>query len=104
MGRGLTRMQFMKKALVVVDIQKGFITKYTKGLPRKVQNFLVKRRSSYDLVIFTQYKNHPASNFATQFRYKDFMAETEYGIVPELKDFVSKKNVFTKHTYGSFVN
>lgn len=93
----------MRKALVVIDLQKGFLTKYTRDLPQKIRRFINKRGGEYDLVIFTQYRNHPESNFVKQLGYRGFMVKTRYDIVEELKDLVSKKNLFTKDTYSSFV-
>lgn len=94
----------MKKALIVIDLEKGFLTKYTKDLPLKIKNFIEREGGKYDLVIFTQYKNHPKSNFVKQFGYKRFTKKTEYNIVNELKDLVNKKNLFVKDTYSSFVD
>src|SRR3989344_5433717 len=93
----------MKKALVVVDLQKGFLTKYTKALPRKIGRFIEKRGGEYDLIVFTQYKNHPKSNFVKNLNYRGFMSSGEYDIFDELKDMAKKKNLFTKDTYSSFV-
>ena len=47
----------MKKALVIVDLEKGFITKYTKDIPRRIRNFIETKGREYDLIVFTQYKN-----------------------------------------------
>jgi nicotinamidase-related amidase len=93
----------MKKALVIVDLEKGFITKHTKDIPRRTRNFLKANGSKYDLVVFTQYKNHAKSNFVKNLRWRGSMTRDTYAIVDELKDFVTKRNVFPKDTYGSFV-
>ena len=94
----------MKKALIVIDPQKGFLTKYTKDLPLKMRNFIEREKGEYDLVLFTQYKNHLRSNFVKQFNWKGFIKKDEYEIFDELKDLITKKNLFIKKTYSSFVN
>jgi len=93
----------MKKALIVIDLQKGFITRFTKNLPLKIQRFIQKRGKDYDLIIFTQYRNHPKSNFVKNLKYREFMREEEYGFVEELKGLTNSRNTFVKDTYGSFV-
>ena len=79
------------------------MTKYTKDLPLKIRKFIEKEGRKYDLILFTQYKNHPKSNFVKQFGSRRFINKNEYDIVDELKDFVNKNNLFIKDTYGSFV-
>ncbi|OGY98529.1 MAG: hypothetical protein A2855_00850 [Candidatus Liptonbacteria bacterium RIFCSPHIGHO2_01_FULL_57_28] len=94
----------MRKALIVVDLEKGFITKHTKDLPRKIRSFIKRRGGGYDLILFTQYRNHRRSSFVKHLGYDGFMSRDEYGIVDELEDFVSKDNLFKKYTYSSFVD
>ncbi len=94
----------MKKALIVIDLEKGFITEHTRKIPLKIRNFIEKKGNTYDLILFTQYKNNPKSNFVKHLRYRGFMNKNKYAIVEELSDFVTKGNLFTKDTYGSFVN
>jgi nicotinamidase-related amidase len=47
-----------KKALVVVDLQVGFMSLYTCDLPRKINNFISKYRKTFDYIISTQYINN----------------------------------------------
>lgn len=93
----------MKKALIVIDLEKGFINKYTRDIPLRIKNFIHKKANGYDVILFTQYKNHSRSNFVKHLGYKGFMTKERYDFVDELKGLVNKKNVFTKDTYGSFV-
>lgn len=94
----------MKKALVVIDIQRGFITKLTDKIPLKVRKFILKKKGKYSSIIFTKYVNHKNSNFVKILNLKGFMEDRETAIVDELKDFVNKGNLFKKYTYGSFVD
>ena len=93
----------MKKALVIIDVQKGFLGQHTKHLPLRIKRFIAQKGAGYDLIIFTQYRNHPKSNFVKQLGYRGFMRESEYDIVDELKEFVKKDNLFPKYTYSSFI-
>src|SRR3989344_9526208 len=92
-----------KKALIVIDLEKGFLTRYTKDLPQKIRNF-IEKNDEYVVTLFTQYRNHPKSNFVRQLGYKGFIHKNQYEIVNELRDLVTKNNLFVKDTYGSFVN
>lgn len=71
----------MKKALIIIDLEKGFLTKYTKDLPPKIRSFILKNDKNYKLILFTQYKNHAKSNFVKYLHYKGFMTRDRYGIV-----------------------
>lgn len=52
-----------KSALVVVDVQNYFINEHTKGLPERIQKFIVKNRDSFYYLIFTKFVNKSSSNF-----------------------------------------
>lgn len=94
----------MRKALIIIDLQKGFINKLTKELPFKIRNFIEQNSKDYCLTIFTQYINHPGSNFVKNLNYLGFMEKERYDIVEEIKEFINKDNLFSKDTYSSFVN
>jgi len=94
----------MKKALVIIDAQKGFINKLTNKIPSKIRVFIEKNKEDYDLIIFTKYINHKNSNFVKNLKWSGFMDKKETAIVDELKCFVNSKNLFIKDTYGSFVD
>lgn len=94
----------MKKALVIIDIQKGFINKLTKKIPSRIKNFIFKNKGKYDLIIFTKYMNYKDSNFVKNLNWKGFMNDKQTAIVDELKEFINNKNLYKKYTYGSFVD
>jgi nicotinamidase-related amidase len=94
----------MKKALIIIDIQKGFINKLTDKIPARIKNYIKKNKDRYDLVIFTKYKNRNNSNFVKNLNWKGFMSNKETAIVDELKEFINKKNLYVKYTYSSFVD
>lgn len=94
----------MKRALIVIDVQKGFVNKITKPVIKKIQTYINAQWTSYDLIIFTQYKNHSKSNFVKNMAWHGFMTKKENDLVDEVKDFVNRDNLFIKDTYGSFVD
>jgi len=94
----------MRKALMVIDLQKGFLCPLTKELPKKVKNFLLRNKGKFDLVLFTQYLNRPKSQFVKFLNWRGFIDEKENGLFEEIKLFVNKNNLFKKYTYGSFVD
>ncbi|MFA5024749.1 MAG: isochorismatase family cysteine hydrolase [Patescibacteria group bacterium] len=94
----------MRKALVIIDVQKGFINKLTLETVKKIRSFILKNKNNYDLLIFTKYMNHAGSNFVKNLQWKGFMTKKETDLADEIKEFVNNKNLFIKDTYGSFVN
>jgi len=94
----------MKKALIIIDLQKGFINKLTSKLPNKIKEYFQSHSSDFDLILFTQYKNHQDSPLAKTLDYHEFSTPEEYDIVDELKEFITSHNLFTKDTYSSFVD
>jgi len=94
----------MKKALIIIDVQKGFINKLTNKISSRIRDFILKHKNNYDLIIFTKYINHKNSNFVKNLNWKEFMNDKQTAIVDELKEFINSKNLYEKDTYSSFVN
>lgn len=94
----------MKKALIIIDVQKGFTSKHTKGIALRIKDFIEKNRRKYALIIFTQHKNNPKSYLYKNLGWKGFMKESEYGFMDELSELVKSEKVFIKDTYGIFTN
>lgn len=94
----------MKKALIIIDVQKGFVNKLTAGVVKKIRNYIIKNKDKYDLVAFTKYVNYKDSNFVKNLDWYGFMSNEETDIVDQLKEFVNDNNLFVKYTYSSFVD
>jgi nicotinamidase-related amidase len=94
----------MKKALIIIDVQKGFINKLTNKIPLKIRNFIEKNKGNYTLIVFTKYINHKNSNFVKNLHWQGFMRGKQTMIVDELKEFVNNKNLYIKDTYSSFLD
>jgi len=94
----------MKKALIVIDVQKGFINKSTHKTLLKIRDYIRQNHGRYDLLVFTKYLNHEGSNFVKNLKWRGFMNEKENDLADEIKEFAGAKNLFPKDTYGSFVD
>jgi nicotinamidase-related amidase len=94
----------MKKALIIIDVQKGFINKNTKNVILKIRYYIYRNRNKYDLIVFTQYKNYKNSNFVKSLDWHGFMSKSETDLADEILEFIDDKNLFVKNTYGSFVD
>lgn len=94
----------MKKVLIVIDVQKGFINNNTKDVVLKIKRYISRNKNKYDLVFFTQYKNHKDSNFVKSLNWHGFMSKDQTDLADEISEFVNKENLFEKYTYGSFVD
>ncbi|MCA9353137.1 cysteine hydrolase [Patescibacteria group bacterium] len=92
----------MKKALVIIDPQKGFETKHTEGIASRIKDYVAKNSNNYDVVLFTQHKNHSDSYLAKNFEWYGFMDGREYDFMDELSDLTAQYPVFEKDTYGIF--
>lgn len=51
-------MKDKKQALVIIDMQKGFMNDHTKHLPKKIIEFLNHEGHNFDYIITTRYVNH----------------------------------------------
>lgn len=87
-------------ALVISDMQNGFIVEATKNLPLKIQNHLEAQK--YDFVIFTKFINLENSNFVRKLKWNACKNSPEIDFVPELSELASKNHIFEKNTYSIF--
>jgi nicotinamidase-related amidase len=94
----------MKKALIAIDVQKGFINKDTEDVVRKIRDYILENKDKYDLIIFTKYINHKDSHFVKMLDWHGFISEKENALADEILCFVDGDNLFIKDTYGSFVD
>ncbi len=94
----------MKKALIIIDVQKGFINNRTLKIVRNIRNHIQKCSRFYEVVIYTKYYNHQSSNFVKRLDWHGFMDKKQTDFVDEITEFINNKYVFIKDTYGSFVD
>lgn len=51
-------MEEKKQALVIIDMQKGFVNKYTMHLPKRILDYIDREGYNFDYIITTRYLNH----------------------------------------------
>jgi len=88
----------MARALIVIDVQNGFITPSSRHVIQKIKKLLESKK--FDIVVFTQFVNVPGSPFRKIKNWHKIATAPETDIVPELKPFA--KTVFKKNVYSSF--
>lgn len=87
----------MKKALIVIDVQKYFLSRKTHGIVQKIQEYLKKNFSQYELVYFTVFKNDPTAPLWQISEWMDCHLPPDTDICDEIKQFTSPKNLFYKN-------
>lgn len=86
----------MKKLLLIIDLQEGFINEYTKSLPKKIEKLLISNKFEY--IVFTKFINDDKSNFYKILNYKGCMDEKNRNIVIDTKDYkIIEKRVYTAY-------
>ena len=90
----------MKKALIVIDVQKGFAVEMAENLPTKIVSHI--KTNKYDYVLFTISHNTPTSNFRKILEWNGGINKPYTDIQPLIKPFLTKENTFHKNTYSAF--
>lgn len=88
----------MAKALIVIDVQNGFVTKSSQHVVPKIKRLLESKK--FDTVIFTKFVNAPNSPFRKIKKWYKVAAPPETDIVNDLKQFAS--TIFQKNVYSAF--
>jgi nicotinamidase-related amidase len=91
-----------RTALVVVDVQNGFITDVSRPVVPVIAD-LVERWTAADRpVVFTRYLNHPGSLFERLMDWRKLADAPETEIVPELAAAAERAAVVDKKGYTLF--
>jgi len=86
----------VKKALIVIDVQKYFLGGETRGIVKNIQNYLTKDSSKYSKIYFTIFKNDPTSPLWKISGWRDCVASPDTDICGEVKEFINE-NLFYKN-------
>lgn len=87
----------MRKLLLIIDVQKGFINEQSSWLPANLATYI--KKSDYTDVFATKYINYRNTPCYKLLNWKGCMTEEEQAICPELNGLYSR--VFEKSTYNS---
>jgi nicotinamidase-related amidase len=90
----------MKDTLLIIDVQKFFINKFTKDIPKKIANFIESHK--FDFVLFLKFVNSKNSGFVKYLNWRKMFSSPDTDIVPELKRFTTKRNIFEKTAFSAF--
>ncbi len=89
----------MKKALLVIDIQKYFLEKSPEDLPSRINNHV--KSSKYEFVGFTVFRNARGSNWEKSLGWEKCRSDKDLELPKEFKKLLTKDNVYEKHTYSA---
>ena len=88
----------MKKLLLVIDVQKSFITEDTKKILPKIEKLI--DSNLYDDVVFTRFINSYESRFYKDLNYEGCINEYTSSLVIDSKNY----KVLKKYTYTSLTD
>ena len=87
----------MKKALIVVDVQKYFLIDKTKSIVKNIQRYLANNSRNYSSIYFTIFKNDTTSPLWQISKWKDCTASPDIEVCDEIKEFTNNENLFYKN-------
>lgn len=89
----------MRKALVIIDMQKAFIKEKTKHLPSKLKAYIDKHGEEFDAIVATAYINNKNTACYRFENWTDCMAGSEGAeLIPEVVE--SAERIFCKDKYS----
>lgn len=87
----------MNKSLIVIDVQKFFLTDETRRIVKNIQAYLRSNSNKYSTIYFTIFKNNPKSPLWQISGWKDSTGSPDTDICDEIKEFTNDKNLFYKN-------
>ena len=88
------RSGVMRNLLLVIDVQKSFITDANKNVVSKIQDLIDSNK--YDLVIFTKFINDEESPWYQKLNYQGCLTEEDRKIMLDTKEYkILNKKVYT---------
>jgi len=87
------------KALVLIDLQNGFITDATSHIPARIEQ-LLQHTDKWDFVVATQFKNTPNSPYVNFLGWKELMSKESQALLPAVEN--NSHYIFTKSGYTCF--
>lgn len=84
----------MAKALLVVDVQNGFLNPFTRHIPERIARLI--GRGEYDPVLFTRFINAPDSPYGRFLNWRALCDPEDTAIAPALAHLVEPQLAFAK--------
>lgn len=88
----------MSNALIVVDVQNGFINHYTEHVPERVVTLI--ESGDYDPILFTRFINTPGGPYHRFVNWHELVDPPETDLVDRLAPFATEETTFTKPGYA----
>ncbi|HEU5431808.1 MAG TPA: isochorismatase family cysteine hydrolase [Thermomicrobiales bacterium] len=82
------------RAILVVDVQLGFINDYTRAIPSRIAQLLA--REPYDAMAFTRFINVPDGPYPRFLDWHALAGPPETDLAPELAPWLANGEVFDK--------
>ena len=83
------------RALLIVDVQRGFIVPHTAPTVRAIARFIRRERHRYASVIATRFVNRPGSLYETERDWHAMMSDEEVALLPDVAE--AAELVLSKH-------
>ncbi len=87
----------MNKVLIVIDVQKYFLTRETKPIVQKIREYLVNNASKYSAIYFTIFRNDADSPLWKISDWKGCTGLPDTDICDGIKEFTNSSNLFYKN-------
>ncbi len=81
-------------ALLVVDVQEGFINEFTRHIPQRVATLI--EQDSFDPILFTRFVNTEGGPYQRLIGWKACADEPEINLAQEVDVHAQEENIFTK--------
>lgn len=88
----------MSDALIVVDVQEGFINDYTRHIPSRIVNLI--EQGSYDPILFTCFINTEGGPYHRFMDWHDCVKPPETDLVTEMQPFADDTRTYRKDGYA----
>ncbi|WP_422771998.1 isochorismatase family cysteine hydrolase [Plantactinospora sp. WMMC1484] len=96
-------MNVERAALVVIDMQNGFVNERSQHVVPKVVDLVQRWQAAGRPVVFTRYHNYPGSLYERLIHWSKVQAPPETDIVPELLPYAAvARGVIDKKIYSCF--
>jgi nicotinamidase-related amidase len=83
------------RALVIVDVQRGFVVEQTAATVASIASFLGRGRDRYHIVVATRFVNRVGSLYETERDWHDMISGHDLDLLPEVADTADL--VLSKH-------
>lgn len=84
----------MAKALLVVDVQRGFLNDFTRHLPKRIARLA--ERNRYEQVLLTRFVNTPDSHYRRLLHWDACAGPPDTLLAPEVEPLAQRGRVFEK--------